>query len=416
MKCASCGAEIKLGCMYCSNCGKEAQIVSESSLLEDELLRALLREEEPELPAAGKGAPKKSQARRPGRDATGSSGAKKRSGRDSDGRKRPGKSPDGQNASGTGRKRSGKRRSYVPLILIVLCLCLLIAGVTVFYVITSNKNRNSYDYQLQKALECQKERNYTKALEYFKQALSLKQEDLAVRFQMVDLYQKMEEPSTAITMLHEIISIDPKQQEAYERLIALYLEKEDYEAILKLKDSVTDTVIQELFTEFEASPPEFGLEPGTYEDAITVELFAEKGCEIYFTTNGEDPREKGEVYREPISLEEQGILEIKAVCRNEYGEYSSLLQGKFTVEYQRPRMPKASPDGGTFYGPAEVELRGIEGGRMYYTWDGSTPTVDSEEYTAPIPIPEGNNILSVILVDTHGMVSEVLKCNYKYLP
>ena len=27
MKCANCGAEIKLGCVYCSVCGKEAQIV-----------------------------------------------------------------------------------------------------------------------------------------------------------------------------------------------------------------------------------------------------------------------------------------------------------------------------------------------------------------------------------------------------
>ena len=29
MKCAKCGAEIRPGCVYCSNCGQEAQIVTE---------------------------------------------------------------------------------------------------------------------------------------------------------------------------------------------------------------------------------------------------------------------------------------------------------------------------------------------------------------------------------------------------
>ena len=29
---------------------------------------------------------------------------------------------------------------------------------------------------------------------------------------------------------------------------------------------------------------------------------------------------------------------------------------------------------------------------------------------------EGNNILSLILVDKHGKTSDVLECNYKYIP
>jgi uncharacterized Zn finger protein (UPF0148 family) len=30
MKCANCGAEIRVGCVYCPVCGKEAQIVSKT--------------------------------------------------------------------------------------------------------------------------------------------------------------------------------------------------------------------------------------------------------------------------------------------------------------------------------------------------------------------------------------------------
>ena len=38
MKCANCGAEIRVGCVYCPVCGKEAQIVSDYNILEDDYL------------------------------------------------------------------------------------------------------------------------------------------------------------------------------------------------------------------------------------------------------------------------------------------------------------------------------------------------------------------------------------------
>ena len=46
MKCANCGAELKVGCIYCSVCGKAAQIVSDYNLLEDDFLRDVLKEKE----------------------------------------------------------------------------------------------------------------------------------------------------------------------------------------------------------------------------------------------------------------------------------------------------------------------------------------------------------------------------------
>ena len=46
MKCVKCGAEMKEGCIYCSVCGNEAQIVPDYSVLEEDYLRYLLTEEE----------------------------------------------------------------------------------------------------------------------------------------------------------------------------------------------------------------------------------------------------------------------------------------------------------------------------------------------------------------------------------
>ena len=60
--CANCGAKLRLGSVYCASCGHEAQIVSDSSLLEDELLQELLKEENPSQKSKGKESSKSSGA------------------------------------------------------------------------------------------------------------------------------------------------------------------------------------------------------------------------------------------------------------------------------------------------------------------------------------------------------------------
>lgn len=374
MKCINCGAQLRLGSVYCAACGKEAQIVSDSNLLEEELLRELLQEDE------GQSDPKKEK-------------------------------------KGTGKKKpKKKKRNHMPLILTLTCLCLLLAAGTVLIVALNEKKKNSFDYQLQMAQECMEKKEYTKALNYYKRALELEEGNITALFQMADLYCRMEEEESAISLLCEIVALDPKNRNAYERLVELYEKKKDYQAIVMLKESVTEDGLLDLFEAFVVQAPEFDLEPGTYGDGISVGLKAEEGNEIFYTTDGASPIEQGKPYQEPIVLEEQGTLEIQAVCRNEYGLYSEVAEGDYAVEYEKPQMPVATPDSGNFQSPALIELTGSEGSRMFYTWDGSDPTVDSQEYTQPIPVPEGNHILSVILVDKHGMVSDILKCNYRYYP
>ncbi len=58
-----------------------------------------------------------------------------------------------------------------------------------------------------------------------------------------------------------------------------------------------------------------------------------------------------------------------------------------------------SPDGGRFYEPTLVALTAEDGCSIYYTWDGTDPTTASARYTEPFEVPEGNNVLSVLVVD-----------------
>ena len=64
MKCANCGAEIKLGCVYCSVCGKEAQIVPDYNVEEDILKELLEEDDKTNKNASSNGKKKKSLKKR----------------------------------------------------------------------------------------------------------------------------------------------------------------------------------------------------------------------------------------------------------------------------------------------------------------------------------------------------------------
>lgn len=58
-----------------------------------------------------------------------------------------------------------------------------------------------------------------------------------------------------------------------------------------------------------------------------------------------------------------------------------------------------------------------DGCSIYYTWDGTDPTTASARYTEPFEVPEGNNVLSVLVVDKKtGLDSGVYRANFIYYP
>ena len=53
----------------------------------------------------------------------------------------------------------------------------------------------------------------------------------------------------------------------------------------------------------------------------------------------------------------------------------------------------------------------------YYTWDGTEPNVTSTQYTESFAVPEGNHVLSVILIDQETeKISEMYQEIYIYYP
>ena len=268
MKCAKCGAELKVGCIYCSVCGQEAQIVPDYSILEDDYLRALLEEENK---------PKEKKKPLP---------------------KQPVKK---------------KKKKWPWILLLVVIIVLTIGAIVGLKMYRNYMNENSYDYQMKMAESELTDRNYENALGYYKNALKLSPNDGKVRIAMAKIYMEQRDYDSAMVLLMDVIQLDDDNVDAYKLLIEIYEKKNDYDSIIALKEDVKDEKILALFQDYTVEEPEFSEEEGEYDEFITVELTSPDDDTIYYTLDGSDPIEKGKKYEKAIELEEAGTYELRAV-------------------------------------------------------------------------------------------------------
>lgn len=398
MKCAKCGAEIRPGCVYCSNCGQEAQIVTEINILEDDLLRSMLEEEDvysrknnDQSVNTEKEAQETAQKSHSSRTSSVSLEKKK-------------------------RRMLEKKRKKARKTLVILLL-LLIAALAVAFGVLQYNHSNSVSYQLKKAEEALNQKNYTNALQYAEHALQLDYENEDALILEGQIYILMKQDTKAETVLLWVIDHNPSCQKAYEQLLSLYDSNNSYDQILALKSKVTDSKILSLFDRYLLAAPEIDKEGGNYNEFLEVTLSVEgKGIDIYYTLDGSVPTDSDEKYEDPIHIDEQGKTILTAISIDKNGKYSEPVSAEYNVELDAPDMPSVSPDGGTYHEQKSVHVTVPSGTTVYYTWDGSTPTSNSSVYRGVLDIPEGNNVLSLVAIDDNGLSSEVLKCNYIYYP
>ena len=81
----------------------------------------------------------------------------------------------------------------------------------------------------------------------------------------------------------------------------------------------------------------------------------------------------------------------------------------------KPLILLASPSGGSYTTPPEVTLAASKAASIYYTLDGSTPTVISLKYSAPILISKrGATTVKYVAIDPFGTASAVGMQNYNF--
>lgn len=310
-----------------------------------------------------------------------------------------------------------KKNNKVPII-IVLCLLLvlLIAGISVKMYI-NYKNSNSYEYQMEMAEQELADLNLESAISYYENALVIRPQDLTARLAMADIFMQEKDYDSAMVLLMEVINLDASNKDAYARLINIYVVREEYSKLKELADKVTDAEILMLFDDYLVAAPVIYPDAGAYDSYITVTLLSIDDVDIYYTMDGTDPSaENGILYStKGIELDSSGNYQIRAVCCDENGIESDIVEKNYKIVAKPPAYPEVFPDGGTVTELSYVTIEAQEDCTIYYTWDGTDPVNTSAVYVEPIEIPEGNNVLSIVVVDNRsGLRSEIYRANFIY--
>lgn len=384
MKCSKCGAEIEVGSVFCKKCGEPVQMVPDYNILEDDFLVSLLDEQQnakQESKTSEEKAVKseKNTSNRAGKEST--------------------KKQNGFAALWKNKKaRCGIIAGIIALVILIVFLVLYLT---------------SYDHYVAKGKAADTKEEYTDALTYYNRAIKKNDAKAKAKILAANDYMKLTEYDKAEELLLSVIEKDSDNVSAYKSLIVLYLTTDSYDKLDFLQAQVTNQKIIDLFNDHLVSAPVFSVDGGKYDDDVIIELHAKTG-KIYYTLDGSDPTEGGILYTEPFTLKE-GTTTVQAVCED--GEkVSEVIAKRYKISYADPEAPVVIPAGGSFTTPTTITVEVPEGASVYYTWDGTTPTQSSAKYTAPIDMKEGNNILSLLLVDKHGKTSNVSEYNYKYIP
>lgn len=385
MKCISCGKEIPAGNVYCPICGKEAQIISDKSVLEEDLLKILMEDDS---------APREDYNSEAAMEA----------------RKERERQLQKKKKLELQRKKKKKR---ILIVLIVVIICVVAVGI--FFGL---RKSNSFDSLYEKAEIAYHTGKYEEAVELTVKALDKEPDSIDGYLLLGDIYVQLEDYEKAEKCYMKVIDIDLSNYDAHEKLLKMYSQNGDYEAIQALSSTIPEDVnLQKLFDTYLVSMPVINVPGGEYSEPVKIELTAKRGLKIYYTVDGTAPSAGSTLYEKMFELNEEGTITLQAICVDEKGNASEILTERYVLEFEAPDKPRVTPDGGEFDELTEVKITAQSGTTVYYTWDGTTPNTNSSVYTKPIEIPEGNNILSVIAVDNDTKKeSEVFKTNFIYYP
>ncbi|MGN0700551.1 MAG: chitobiase/beta-hexosaminidase C-terminal domain-containing protein, partial [Oscillospiraceae bacterium] len=164
----------------------------------------------------------------------------------------------------------------------------------------------------------------------------------------------------------------------------------------------------------QVAAPLFAPHGGTFTEAQTVTITtATEGAVIYYTTDGTKPTASSTKYTGALTISK--TTTIKAIAVKDGMKNSAIVTAEFTINLpvkETVATPVISPNGGTFSGSQKVTITCETAGvKIYYTTDGSAPTMSSKLYTGAFTISATTTVKAIAVKD--GMVdSEVATATF----
>ena len=153
---------------------------------------------------------------------------------------------------------------------------------------------------------------------------------------------------------------------------------------------------------------------GKHINNVTVMLeCATEGASMHYTLDGTDPTSASTQYSSPLDLTKSCTLKVIA-CKNDSTFTDSKIFSANYIVTSPVATPIATPNGGEFKNKVSVQVEcATEGAVIYYTTDGTDPTLESEKYTDPINITKSCTLKVLACKDDSTFTnSEILSADY----
>ena len=283
MKCIKCGAELPEGKLYCENCGEDVHIVPdfepevESQI--DETMTLIMDEIEEQDSKV--------------------------------------------------LRKSGNPLFFIGLgIFVFVGICVSVYAL--WYLFTSA------EYQLNRGNYYSLNGDYHKAIEYYEKACNLDNENISLLWRIAECYNNLNDfehyESWLFRIVKSPIASEKDVEKAYNRLILLYAEKNDYQTIDSLVKGCNNVNVMERYSPYLVAEPVFSHEAGFYKEIIPLKITCEEDEIVYYTVDGSLPTTESDICNNIIFLD-SGEYVIKAICVNKYGVVSKVITKEYQIEY-----------------------------------------------------------------------------------
>lgn len=302
MKCEICGAEIPEGSLYCEKCGKDVHLVPDFTEFAvnkaEETVKSIVSEFDDDETDFGR-------------------------------------SPEGANDERPVRKKENSddlkpKYGWIRFALLATAVVVL-AMVSLGFI---NRYSNT-EYLLESARNHADAGDRAKAKAILEALEVTGSDDVDVLLYLAELYKEDGEDIKYENLLLQIIGLGFATSEqnatAYEKLLAIYYQNEDYVSMADILYTCNNVEIKEQFVEFCLMIPELSLESGYYGTDQILKMTIPGNGKIYYTLDGSDPDENSDEYRVPLLLT-KGEYELKVCAINSYGVRGPVIDASFVIE------------------------------------------------------------------------------------
>jgi N-acetylneuraminic acid mutarotase len=151
--------------------------------------------------------------------------------------------------------------------------------------------------------------------------------------------------------------------------------------------------------------PTFSVAAGTYTTIQSVTISdTTAGATIYYTTDGTTPTTNSTVYGGPITVSSTETL--KAIATATGCTTSAVATAAYTINLLPAATPTFSVPASTYTTPQTVTISDATAGTaIYYTTDGTTPTIASAVYSGPITVSNTETIEAIATASGYSQSS-----------